>query len=129
MLMILGNIKNMRKQMDSDILKKKSATVACLTMDFAMQNVLMQIGLNIASLDGRVIKQMRTFIFRCYACFKTTSIMTKIFCPNCGNKTLKKVAISLDDNGKQQIHINARRPLSAKGKRVCVKIIMNEFVV
>lgn len=112
-----SNIKNMRRQMDSDILKEKSATVACLTMDFAMQNVLMQIGLNIASLDGRVIKQMRTFIFRCYACFKTTSIMTKIFCPNCGNKTLKKVAISLDDNGKQQIHINARRPLSAKGKR------------
>lgn len=129
MLMIIGNIKNMRKQMDSDILKEKSATVACLTMDFAMQNVLMQIGLNIASLDGRVIKQMRTFIFRCYACFKTTSIMTKIFCPNCGNKTLKKVAISLDDNGKQQIHINARRPLSAKGKRVCVKIITKEFVV
>ncbi|XP_035738873.1 RNA-binding protein NOB1-like [Vespa mandarinia] len=112
-----SNIKNMKKHMDSDILKEKSATVACLTMDFAMQNVLMQIGLNIASLDGRVIKQMRTFIFRCYACFKTTSIMTKVFCPNCGNKTLKKVAISLDDNGKQQIHINARRPLSAKGKK------------
>ncbi|KAI4488108.1 hypothetical protein M0804_004956 [Polistes exclamans] len=112
-----NNIKNVRKQMDSDVLKEKSATVACLTMDFAMQNVLMQIGLNVASLDGKVIKQMRTFIFRCYACFKTTSIMTKVFCPNCGNKTLKKVAISLDDNGKQQIHINTRRPLTAKGKK------------
>lgn len=112
-----SNIKNVKKQMDSDILKEKPATVACLTMDFAMQNVLMQIGLNVASLDGRVIKQMRTFIFRCYACFKTTSVMTKVFCPNCGNKTLKKVAISLDDNGKQQIHINTRKPLSAKGKR------------
>ncbi|XP_011261678.2 RNA-binding protein NOB1 [Camponotus floridanus] len=112
-----ANIANVKKQMDSEILEEKTATVACLTMDFAMQNVLMQMGLNVVALDGRVIKQMRTFIFRCYACFKTTSVMTKIFCPHCGNKTLKKVEVTLDENGKQQIHINFRRPLSAKGKR------------
>lgn len=117
-IFIIGNIVNVKKQMDSGILEDKPAKVACLTMDFAMQNVLMQMGLNVASLDGRVIKQMRTFILRCYACFKTTSIMTKVFCPNCGNKTLKKVAISLDDDGNQQIHINLKRPLSAKGKKV-----------
>ncbi|KMQ91554.1 rna-binding protein nob1, partial [Lasius niger] len=112
-----ANIVDVKKQMDSEILEEKNATVACLTMDFAMQNVLMQMGLNVVALDGRVIKQMRTFIFRCYACFKTTSVMTKIFCPHCGNKTLKKVEVTLDENGKQQIHINFRRPLSAKGKK------------
>lgn len=112
-----ANIVDVKKQMNSEILEEKTATVACLTMDFAMQNVLMQMGLNVVALDGRVIKQMRTFIFRCYACFKTTSIMTKIFCPYCGNKTLKKVEVTLDENGKQQIHINFQRPLSAKGKR------------
>lgn len=83
-----------------------------------MQNVLKQIGLNVVSLDGRLIKQMRTFIFRCYACFKTTSIMTKVFCPSCGNKTLKKVAITLNEEGKQQVHINFRKPITKKGKRV-----------
>lgn len=77
-----------------------------------------QIGLNLVTIDGYVIKQLRTFIFRCYSCFKTTSIMTKIFCPNCGNKTLKKVAVSLDENGKQVIHINFRRRLTGKGKKV-----------
>lgn len=112
-----ANIAYVKKQTDSEILEEKTATVACLTMDFAMQNILMQMGLNVVALDGRVIKQMRTFIFRCYACFKTTSIMTKIFCPHCGNKTLKKVEVTLDENGKQQIHINFRKPLSAKGKR------------
>ncbi|KAM0731746.1 RNA-binding protein NOB1 [Formica fusca] len=112
-----ANIADVKKQMNSEILEEKTATVACLTMDFAMQNVLMQMGLNVVALDGRVIKQMRTFIFRCCACFKTTSIMTKIFCPHCGNKTLKKVEVTLDENGKQQVHINFRRPLSAKGKR------------
>ncbi|XP_014467540.1 PREDICTED: RNA-binding protein NOB1 [Dinoponera quadriceps] len=112
-----GNFANIKKQMDSAVLEGKAATVACLTMDFAMQNVLMQMGLNVATLDGRLIKQMRTFIFRCYACFRTTSIMTKVFCPHCGNKTLKKVEVTLDENGKQQIHINFRRPLSTKGKK------------
>ncbi|RLU18449.1 hypothetical protein DMN91_008806 [Ooceraea biroi] len=116
-LEIEGNLTNIKNQMNLEILEEKTATVACLTMDFAMQNVLMQMGLNVVSLDGRIIKQMRTFIFRCYACFKTTSVMTKIFCPHCGNKTLKKVEITLDENGQQQAHINFRRPLSAKGKK------------
>ncbi|XP_011862818.1 PREDICTED: RNA-binding protein NOB1 [Vollenhovia emeryi] len=112
-----ANVSKVKNQMGSEIFEEKAATVACLTTDFAMQNVLMQMGLNVVALDGRVIKQMRTFIFRCYACFKTTSVMTKIFCPHCGNRTLKKVEVTLDDNGKQQIHINFRRPLSAKGKK------------
>nr|XP_012148772.1 PREDICTED: RNA-binding protein NOB1 [Megachile rotundata] len=111
------NICSIKKELDSELLEEKPAVVACLTMDFAMQNVLKQIGLNVVALDGRMIKQMRTFILRCYACFKTTSIMTKVFCPSCGNKTLKKVAVTLNEEGKQQIHINFRKPISKKGKR------------
>ncbi|KAK6623742.1 hypothetical protein RUM43_009595 [Polyplax serrata] len=91
--------------------------VACLTTDYAMQNVLKQIGLNVVSLDGKIIKELRTFILRCYGCFKTTSIMNKVFCPNCGNKTLKKVAVSLNADGTQHLHINFRKPLTARGKR------------
>ncbi|KAK0167989.1 hypothetical protein PV327_001834 [Microctonus hyperodae] len=116
------NIAQAKKQMDSDILSDKPAKVACMTTDFAMQNVLIQIGLNVAALDGRVIKQMRTFIFRCYACFRTTSVMTKVFCPHCGLQTLKKVAVSLDDQGNEQIHINYRKPLSSRGKRFSLPI-------
>lgn len=93
----------MKKNLNNDIIEEKPSVVACVTTDFAMQNVLKQIGLNVAALDGRVIKQLRTFILRCYACFKTTSIMTKVFCPNCGNKTLKRVSVSLDENGKQKV--------------------------
>lgn len=81
----------------------ESVRVACMSTDYAIQNVLKQINLNIAALDGKIIKQMRTYILRCYACYKTTSIMTKIFCPKCGNKTLKRVAVSLDENGQQVV--------------------------
>ncbi|XP_056642249.1 RNA-binding protein NOB1 [Diorhabda sublineata] len=112
-----SNVKIVKQQVNSDLLEQKKVEVACMTTDFAMQNVLLQMNLNVSALDGRLIKQLRTYILRCYACFKTTSIMTKKFCPKCGNDTLKKVGVSLDEHGKMQIHINIKRPLTAKGKR------------
>ncbi|GLV41538.1 uncharacterized protein CBL_06767 [Carabus blaptoides fortunei] len=111
------NVQKAKKQMNDEFVEDKSAVVACLTTDFAMQNVLKQLGLNVAALDGRMIRQIRTFILRCHTCFKTTSLMDKVFCPKCGNKTLKKVAVSVDADGKQHIHINTRRPLTGRGKK------------
>lgn len=112
-----SNLEEMKSACGKEVIDdEKQARVACMSTDYAVQNVLKQINLNIAALDGRIIKQMRTYILRCHACYKTTSIMTKIFCPNCGHKTLKRVAVSLDENGQQVIHINLRRPLTAKGK-------------
>uniref|UniRef100_A0A182SQA5 RNA-binding protein NOB1 n=1 Tax=Anopheles maculatus TaxID=74869 RepID=A0A182SQA5_9DIPT len=111
-----SNIKQVKRDMGMDLHEEASTSVACITTDYALQNVLKQIGLQVAALDGRIIKQVRTYILRCYACFKTTPDATKVFCPKCGNKTLKKVAVSLDAEGKQIIHINTRRPLTAKYK-------------
>ncbi|XP_025833910.1 RNA-binding protein NOB1 [Agrilus planipennis] len=112
-----SNIQNAKKQINYTNTEEKEVTVACMTTDFAMQNVLKQMNLNISALDGRVIKHLRTYILRCYTCFKTTSEMTRIFCPKCGNKTLKRVGVSVDENGKQVIHINARKPLTGRGKK------------
>lgn len=111
------NIKEIKKQLNADMLEDKPVVVGCITTDFAMQNVLKQIGLNVVTLDGRVIKHLRTFILRCYCCFKTTSVMTKVFCPHCGNKSLKRVAITLDENGEQKIHLNPRVRISSRGKK------------
>lgn len=95
----------------------KEIIVACLTNDFAMQNVLKQIGLHVLSADGVIIKVTKTWILRCYSCYATTPKMDKQFCPKCGNKTLKRVSITLNADGSQQIHISTRRPLSTKGKK------------
>ncbi|XP_037936983.1 RNA-binding protein NOB1 [Teleopsis dalmanni] len=111
-----ANIKKAKKLLEGKVEDDIIPLVACMSTDFALQNVLKQMNLHISALNGRVIKHLRTYILRCYACFKTTSIMTKVFCPNCGNKTLKRVAVSLDENGKQVIHINTRRPLTSKYK-------------
>lgn len=112
-----GNLASKKKEMDLGEFEDVAVEVACITSDFAMQNVLKQIGLNVTAIDGRVIKQLRTFIFRCTTCFKTTSVMTKLFCPKCGHATLKKVGVSIDDEGNQHIHINGRKPLTGRGKR------------
>lgn len=111
-----SNIKKAKKALEGKVETDIVPPVACMTTDYALQNVLKQLNLQLAALNGRIIKQLRTYILRCYACYKTTSIMTKVFCPNCGNKTLKRVAVSLDENGKQVIHINTRRPLTSKYK-------------
>ncbi|XP_052859954.1 RNA-binding protein NOB1 [Anopheles cruzii] len=111
-----SNIQQVKRDYGQDCLEETVSPVACMTTDFAMQNVLKQIGLKIAALDGRVIRQSRTYILRCYACFKTTPDSTKVFCPKCGNRTLKKVAVSLNPDGTQIIHINSRRALTAKYK-------------
>ncbi|XP_022181778.1 RNA-binding protein NOB1 [Myzus persicae] len=110
------NIKDINKNNGDDLTEEK-AKVGCITTDYAVQNVLKQIGLSVIALDGRVIKEVRTYIRRCYGCFTLTSNMTRLFCPKCGNKSLKRVAVYLDEDGKQRVYINGKRPLSIKGKK------------
>ncbi|XP_077144644.1 RNA-binding protein NOB1 isoform X2 [Ranitomeya variabilis] len=83
-----------------------NVVVGCLTTDFAMQNVLIQMGLHVLSVDGMLIRQTRSYILRCHGCFKTTADMTKLFCPNCGNKTLKKIAVSVNEDGGLHMHFS-----------------------
>jgi RNA-binding protein NOB1 len=42
----------------------------CMTADFAMQNVLLQMGLNLVSLEGKRIEKIKSWVLRCHACFK-----------------------------------------------------------
>ena len=44
--------------------------IALMTADYAMQNVATQIGMNLLSLDGRKINEIRRFIWECYTCWK-----------------------------------------------------------
>ena len=50
--------------------RKIPLKVACLTGDFAMQNVALQMGLNIFGVGGNKVKEVKTWVLRCHACFK-----------------------------------------------------------
>eukprot|EP00180_Rhodochaete_pulchella_P001091 Plantae.Rhodophyta-Rhodochaete_pulchella.ctg1907.p1 GENE.Plantae.Rhodophyta-Rhodochaete_pulchella.ctg1907~~Plantae.Rhodophyta-Rhodochaete_pulchella.ctg1907.p1 ORF type:complete len:418 (+),score=63.36 Plantae.Rhodophyta-Rhodochaete_pulchella.ctg1907:56-1309(+) len=92
--------------------------VGCVTADFAMQNVLLQMGLQLVSPDGeRVIKQVRRFVLRCEGCFKTTRDMEKQFCPHCGNNTLAKVPYLVDENGNTKVMVDPRRQAKVRGTK------------
>ena len=45
-------------------------SVACMTADFAMQNVLLQMNLGLVDIDGRRISSVKNWVLRCHACFK-----------------------------------------------------------
>jgi RNA-binding protein NOB1 len=54
----------------ADELKKKAVmAVGCMTADFAMQNVLLQMNLNLVSAGGYRVKKIRNSVMRCHACF------------------------------------------------------------
>ena len=77
----------------------------------------MAMGLHVASPTGQLIRETKTWILRCYACFHTTPHVEKKFCPKCGNKTLKRVSVTVNADGSQKIHISTRRPLNPQGKK------------
>jgi RNA-binding protein NOB1 len=46
----------------------------CMTADFAMQNVLLQMGLSLVSTEGKRIEKVKSWVLRCHACFKCAFI-------------------------------------------------------
>ncbi|NWI77520.1 NOB1 protein, partial [Dryoscopus gambensis] len=113
-----GNLKQAQQDTGHCDTAPVGVQVGCVTTDFAMQNVLLQMGLHVLAVNGMLIRRARSYILRCHGCFRTTSDMTKVFCPHCGNKTLKKVAVSVSDDGSLHMHFS-RNPkvLNPRGLR------------
>ncbi|XP_035991667.1 RNA-binding protein NOB1 [Fundulus heteroclitus] len=112
-----SNIRQVKMQ-SADWTEAADVRVGCLTTDFAMQNVLIQMGLHVLSVNGLVIKQARNYVLRCHACFKTTSNMNKFFCPHCGNPTLKKLAVTIGADGGVLMHFSKNpKVLNPRGQR------------
>ncbi|XP_050047808.1 RNA-binding protein NOB1 [Dermacentor andersoni] len=112
-----SNIAEIKKEMGSLTLEEVPIPVACISTDFAVQNVLIQMGLKAVSVDGMAIRHARTFVLRCHACFTITKVMTKQFCPACGNKTLKRVSVAVAEDGSTKLYINYKRPINIRGTR------------
>ncbi|XP_048751844.1 RNA-binding protein NOB1-like [Ostrea edulis] len=112
-----SNITTLKQKMVSLDHEKVSVTVGCLTTDFAMQNVLIQMGLNVISVEGLLIRRAKSFVLRCFACMKITKDMIKEFCPYCGNNTLQKVSMTVEDDGSIRYFLSRRKPISTKGMK------------
>ena len=49
---------------------QETILVGCMTADFAMQNVLLQMGLGLVGVEGKRIERVKSWVLRCHACFK-----------------------------------------------------------
>lgn len=94
----------------------KYIKVACVTNDFAIQNILLQMNLNLVSPEtGLKIKTVKSWVLRCYACFKIVKDMSKKFCTECGGNTLLRTSCSMDSNGKFVIYLKRRMQWNNRG--------------
>ncbi|KAI9339214.1 Nin one binding Zn-ribbon like-domain-containing protein [Zopfochytrium polystomum] len=100
--------------------KVDTIEVACVTTDFAMQNVLLQMNLKLVSIDGMEITRVKNFVLRCHACFKTTSDMSKKFCPSCGNNTLIRATCSVDADGNMTIYLKKNFQYNLRGTKYSI---------
>lgn len=118
---------NLKKQQVKDsssessrIPREFAMQVATLTTDFAMQNVLLQMNLNLISTSLQQICHIRTYILRCHACFETTKDMSKQFCPRCGNPTLTRVSCSTNAKGEFRMYLKKNMQWNSRGDRFSI---------
>ena len=94
----------------------RTLQVATMTGDFALQNVLLQINLNLISTKTcKRITQIKQFILRCHACFNSTKDMSKQFCPRCGQPTLTRVTCTTNEKGEFKLHLKANMQWNKRG--------------
>jgi len=110
---------NIKEIDEGDAIEEEKADhVACLTIDFAMQNVLLKMNLGRVGLEGRKINQIRKWILRCAGCYYQDKTASKVFCPACGHKTMKRVACEVLPDGSLKLFL-AKNPkcLSSRGTK------------
>jgi RNA-binding protein NOB1 len=113
---------NIKKHREKDLqgiaepqAESKTMQVATVTTDFAMQNVLLRMNLNLLSTSLQRIHQLKTWVLRCHACFNITKDMSKQFCSRCGKPALLRTSCSTDKDGNFKVHLKKNMQWSTRG--------------
>ena len=87
------------KEGDDHLARLEEIGVGVVTKDFAMQNVILQIGLPLMALNGTVIRRIKSFILECFSCGKSEKNNAQRFCKSCGKDTLSRVTCEYSETG------------------------------
>ncbi|KAG6830322.1 hypothetical protein H0H92_001257 [Tricholoma furcatifolium] len=104
----------------------KPIDTGCMTADFAMQNVLLQMGLNLVGTEGKRIEKVKSWVLRCHACFKICKDNSKKFCPSCGNPTLLRASVTVSAPGASadapvmQVHLKPNFQYRIRGTKYSI---------
>ncbi len=92
--------------------------VGCVTTDFTMQNVLLQMNLHLVSVDGMQIQGVKQWVVRCMACYTIHYDMDRLFCSRCGANHMSRVACSIDaKTGELRLHLKKGYMPNRRGKQ------------
>ena len=122
--------------------------MCCATTDYAMQSVLMQMGLKLLSVDGMVLRSIKHWVrigtplgprarggqprhasfsprfarprqvLRCSGCFTQQPTLDRHFCVKCGNQSLVRLQAVVSANGSQRILPEERAPARVRSTNV-----------
>lgn len=105
-----------KKSVKSDSVVE-SCRIACITSDFAMQNVLLQMRLELYTPNGCRVKNVKNWLLRCHACFTTTRNMEARFCPKCGGPTLIRTSYMIDETGACHLFLRSDFQYNLRGTK------------
>lgn len=91
--------------------------VGCISSDFAVQNLLLQMKLKLYSPEGYRIKQVKNWLLRCHACYWTTKQMERRFCDHCGNPTLLRTSYKIDESGQTHLFLASHFQYKLRGSK------------
>ena len=124
-----SNNNKLASKKKKDIGPPISQRAACATTDFAMQNVILQMNLELLSVDGVRVRRLKTWVTRCAACFtiygndhgnKSSggSSSGRLFCDKCGSNTLQRISASVDrDTGRLKLHMKKNYQYNTRGTK------------
>ena len=99
---------------------------ACVTTDFAMQNVILQMNLELVSVDGMKVRKLKNWVTRCGACYMvytssdrpTGPLAKRLFCEKCGSDLMQRIAASVDGKtGRLRLHLSKNYQHNLRGTK------------
>ena len=82
---------------------------------------MMQMGLQIAAFDGKLIRQVKQWVLRCNGCRQLHYDMSRLFCSKCGLSSLSKIGAHIDaKTGELKLHLKKNHQVSLKGTKYAI---------
>lgn len=102
-----------------------SQRAACTTTDFAMQNVILQMNMELLSVDGMKVRKLKNWVTRCGACFTVYTnsdnpgpLGRRLFCERCGSDVMQRIAASVDGKtGRLRLHLSKNYKHNLRGTK------------
>jgi RNA-binding protein NOB1 len=94
--------------------------VKFLTSDYAMQNVIIQMGFQLLNLDGMLVTRVKRYKLLCKGCQHLNMEPERMFCKSCGGSFLQKVSVFLNSNGELTYFANPRAKNKLRGTQFSI---------